>query len=73
MNCNGAVAADSPMVENRSSLRTKPCEESPTGIIREVLIGGSNYRNLAGKERRLQELTSIPMVCLGQNVQEILH
>lgn len=51
---------------------TTPCQRSPLLQItplmsfREVLIGGSNYRNLAGKERRLQELASIPMVCLGQ-------
>lgn len=51
---------------------TTPCQSGPALRImplrsfREVLVGGSNYRNLASKTRRLQEVAGMPMVCLGQ-------
>ncbi len=51
---------------------TTPCQSGPTLRItplrsfQEVLVGGGNYRNLASKNRRLQELSGMPMVCLGQ-------
>lgn len=51
---------------------TTPCQSGPTLRItplrsfQEVLVGGGNYRNLASQNRRLQELSGMPMVCLGQ-------
>lgn len=50
---------------------TTPCQSSPLLQItplmsfREVLVGGSNYRNLASKVRSLKDVASTPFVCLG--------
>ena len=50
---------------------TTPCQSGPLLQItplmsfREVLVGGSNYRNLASKVRSLKDVASMPFVCLG--------
>lgn len=50
---------------------TTPCQQT-SGLtvsnlcsFREVLIGGRNYRELASKMRRLQDLSAMPLVCLS--------
>ena len=50
---------------------TTPCQNASSLTVsrlasfREVLVGGSNYRELASKMRRLQDLSALPLVCLS--------